>query len=180
MPQTFRNIVENNIKKIAFGGYLFIAFLCHPYLMEAGKAEPKKVVPKFKYEADHKAHAPVDCPPNEASSLKRTAFRYVNNPITTDNFKTYIQLGWNPKATDPAHKICKACGLSMYSTKDKAYKKYRGNPNKSNVKYTHIAEGVIESTDGIYAKPRSDGHFTLHEFEGVTLINKFKVVAELK
>jgi hypothetical protein len=109
--------------------------------------------PVFKYQKDMDVHASTDCPPPEAKSQKRKAFRFVKSPITNTDFVTYVGLGNKlSRQTDPIHKQkrCMACGLSMFKTLDNAITNYTNNPKRSTVTYTHIAEGELLPTDGVF------------------------------
>ncbi|MDQ5930643.1 MAG: hypothetical protein QG594_2431 [Bacteroidota bacterium] len=134
----------------------------------------------FKYQTDINDHAPVDCPPPNAKRISINAFRFVNNPITNDDFKTYIQLGKVPKGTNKTHLKCSCCGLSMFNSLEAAIKKYNSIPKKSNVSYSHIAEGKLTKEMGVCTPPLTNGHFDLFEFAETEIKNEFSIVAELR
>jgi hypothetical protein len=137
-------------------------------------------MPAFKYQNDINTHSSGQCPPVDGVEMKIEAFRYVNNPMTLNDFTTYIGLGKLPRQTDSSHIKCKHCGLSMFASIDSILKNYKNYPQKENLKYTHIASGIIEKKFGICTIPSNKGHFTLFEYEGIDLNTAFTITSELE
>ncbi|MBL0049017.1 MAG: hypothetical protein IPP32_13080 [Bacteroidetes bacterium] len=79
-----------------------------------------------------------------------------------------------------AHTLCDCCGISLFNSLDAALKKYNTLKPlyKAGLPYTHVAEGKVSKNDGRCTK-LNKGHYTLHEFEGASLTNKFSIVQEL-
>jgi len=90
----------------------------------------------------------------------------------------------NPKRNfpDPSGQ-CLGYALSLFDSLENAQNRYRdmvkGRPTLRKKLGSHIAEGVIEETDGIISEVNSAGHFSLHEFEGTNLQQKFEIVLEV-
>lgn len=136
---------------------------------------------RYKHQSDFDVHAPTECPPDDAKPIDTDdAFRFVRKPVTARDFHTHIQLKLLPKKTAPIHdkNRCSKCGLSMFTTLDAAIKKYKGLPKVGNFQYTHVAKGTLSSDDGVCTTP-INGHFTFHEYDGVDIVTRFKIVAEL-
>lgn len=135
----------------------------------------------FKHQLDITTHCPKDCPPVNAQQKDITAYRLVNDPITGEDFKTYVQLGKLPRATHEVHEKCMHCGLSLYASLSKAEKHVRKLPNKSKLECTHVAEGDILQTHGMCTKPKhKSSHFTIHEFTEVELLPVFTLLKSIE
>jgi hypothetical protein len=134
---------------------------------------------KYKYQKQINSYSLTDCPPKDSISAKGEAYRWVNDPITADDFKPHIVLGMLPRGTEPFHLTCMRCGLSMFTTLDSAKSKYKTLPKKSHFKYTHVAKGELLKEDGMSTKENKENHFTLHEFEGISLEEKFTIADKL-
>jgi hypothetical protein len=140
-------------------------------------------MPELKYKNEIINYAGKECPPKNCGDSTIKAYRYVKSPIAEKDFIPYIndKTKTLPRATEKNHlKFCQYCGLSMYSTLENARKKYIDIPKKSNITYTHIAEGELDKTIGVYHPNNPSGHFTFYEFENVNLLNRFTIIEELK
>ena len=137
--------------------------------------------PTLKHQADIAVHCPTDCPPVDAIPRDIKAFRLVHDPLVVDDFKSHIQLRRLPKATDEIHKKCAHCGLSLYASVYRAEKHLRGQPYRSRIKYTHIAEGQILKAHGLCTNQNdTTSHFTIHEYSNVNLPPLFTVVQSIE
>jgi hypothetical protein len=80
-------------------------------------------------------------------------------------------------------KKCDFLNLSMYSTIEGAREKYyqlaNSFPNFKKTAGTHIANGFLDSEDGLITEEGYLTHFELYEFENVELKNKFKIIEKL-
>ena len=165
---------------------MFCVLLPHTKNLSAQLMDQDQPQLQYKYQKDILDYAPIGCPPTDAIALDITAFRWVHNPMTDDDFKTHINLGKTPPRHKPeAHEeSCKRCGLSMYTSVDYAQKKYnaiKASPYvKKHLTYTHIAKGKITKKDGICTAPNKDGHFTLHEYQGANIAPAFSITSEIE
>lgn len=136
-------------------------------------------MPVFKHKNDINIHAQVNCPPIDAVEKEQDAYRFVNEPITNNDFLPHTQLGMAPRQTSPSHEKCSRCALSMFSSIESAQKTYDSIPKKSKFRYTHIAKGLIIKPDGILHPPVPNGHFDFFEYDGVDLTGKFSIIKPL-
>ncbi len=134
---------------------------------------------KLKYQAHIDQFKLSECPPQTAKGFDGIAFRWVQNPISSDDFISYAALGKIPRATEKSHYLCAWCGLSMFDTEEKARDKYYTLPTRRHLPYTHIASGKITTKDGLCTSPKGNGHFTLHEFVNVDLSTSFNIIAQI-
>jgi hypothetical protein len=125
-----------------------------------------------------------NCPPQECLCCDRAAFRFVQSDILNPN-------NFLPQAKKPARRkfetddvACSGYALSLFATREQAIAFYERL--KSRYKKgppigigTHLASGTISSTDGRATPVRDDGHFDLHEAEGLQLATRFKIVEQL-
>jgi hypothetical protein len=126
-----------------------------------------------------------ECPCSNCFPATGEAFRWVLNPIEHPwNFlpnKLYSEHQSRPiriNSEVDLHK-CSDCALSMFTSEDKARKKFQGipSPMRETLGYTHLAHGDIENA-GLRSKAKA-GHFNLFEYEGIELRSKFVIVDEL-
>jgi hypothetical protein len=140
---------------------------------------------KFKYQEDMdiiKNDHKCDCPNRELKAITPfESFRYVFEDI---NYKSNFlpQLKDDPARfidTD-GKKKCDYLNLSMYSkiegAKERYYQLANSFPNFKKTAGTHIANGILESVDGLITEEGYLTHFGLYEFENIELQNKFNVI----
>lgn len=106
------------------------------------------------------------------------AFRWTFNEI--DNPKNFIP----PAIRTGNEGVCGEWALSFNETKDQSKAAWQHlidrNPNLYKKLGTAIAEGIIETTDGICCEANSSGHFDCHEYVGTNFETKFAVVEILR
>lgn len=135
---------------------------------------------RLKYEArTSKLH---DCPPVGCSAQRANLFRFVREDIGhPKNFQP-------PAVQDPSRQFrgdaacCSGYALSFFETVDAARAKYEGikrrHPDIHELLGTHLAEVSILPEDGVLT-PAKSRHVDLHEYEGVDLVPRAKIVAQL-
>jgi hypothetical protein len=140
---------------------------------------------KFKYQEDMdniKNDHNCDCPNKDLKAITPfESFRYVFEDI---NYKSNFlpQLKDDPARFIDANgkKKCDYLNLSMYfkieGAKERYYQLANSFPNFKKTAGTHIANGVLESTDGLITEEGNLTHFGLYEFENIELQNKFNVI----
>ena len=76
---------------------------------------------------------------------------------------------------------CTRCGASYYTSLDNAKYKWDSLTEqvRENLGYTHIASGILDSSDGLVSAPNDDGHFNLYENDTANLVEKFEIVFAL-
>lgn len=123
-----------------------------------------------------------NCPPDDCFSAEIDAFRFVQGDIKDENNFLPGILSNPSRANDQSdHFVCSYSGLSFFSSIEQAkakYNKFRFNKRIAKALGSHIAQGKLSSEDGVITPPNRDGHFDLHEFEGIDLQNKFTIVCE--
>jgi hypothetical protein len=110
----------------------------------------------------------------------RTAFRWTFEDIEDDrNFKPRYLL-----RPDMQRDSCKGWALSFFESRDSCAKKIndmaKDKPNLYKKLGTHIANGQLNTEDGISDKSNNDGHFSHFEYENVILHQNFVIVESLK
>lgn len=140
---------------------------------------------EFKYHAE--IESIPDCPPADYKSQKLRAFRFVfGDSNHQNNFHPVLVI--KPKRKNNRRfrrnsAKCQGYGLSLFNSLENAQKKYLdlidSYPTIHQTIGTHIAEGVIEESDGVVSEVNRDGHLTLHESESADLTSKFALVMEV-
>jgi hypothetical protein len=137
----------------------------------------------FKYQND--IQDLPNCPPADYQQVHLQACRWVfeddNHP---NNFRPPLVI--HPQRRKGKHfrgndrLTCAGHALSFFSTLENARKRYLhlyyGRTGQDFVTSvgTHLAQGVIEESDGVASKIDSQGHFELHEFVETDLKPKFR------
>jgi hypothetical protein len=132
-------------------------------------------MPEYKY-ANH--HGEIEnCPPNNYKKTDRTGYRFVFSNAAEAN-RNFVPV----HITNPARAVscvsstgkCMGFGLSFYNTDVNAERKF--NLLRSHIRQIHksigdsLAAVMITKQDGVCSPVDStEGHFTLHEFEGAQL-----------
>lgn len=143
----------------------------------------------FKYEAYLKevreTHL-IPCPVEDAEALNIETFRWVNDPMTEDNFMPtrvlYKIKGIKIRKFPHGSKLnCIYNSLSLFATEYEAKERFTSMPlrMKKQLAYTHIAEAFIGTNDGESTPPDRKGHFSFFEYEEVNLLEKFKILSAL-
>lgn len=122
------------------------------------------------------------CPSNDCGPHQRAAFRWVYKSLKEDSFLPVSKL--QPRRRFKTSKACcSSYALSMFTTAELARKRYNqlvtDRPELKKVFGDHLAEGMLDLTDGLQSKPDRSGHFDLHEALGVVLFPKFILVGLL-
>lgn len=128
----------------------------------------------------------IECPVEDAESRNIEAFRWVNEPMTEENFfptRVLDELKEQDIRTFPDgdNLNCLYHALSLYITKKQAIKRFSSFSERMQKKlgYTHLASGVIEENYGECTNADKIGHFSFFEYDGIILENKFKIISEL-
>ncbi len=123
-----------------------------------------------------------NCPPKSYNSFAISLFRWIRASCLENSFIPLNLLKEPPaRLLDNTDKMCKGYGLSMFSSHELAYKKYKGLYKKKRgvshedyiaEKGDAIAELSISEHDGIYGDlNEKSGHCTFHEYENTVLAN---------
>lgn len=136
-------------------------------------------MPPFKYNA--RIAGIENCPPDDYAERQIRAFRVVRtDPPADDSFLPVSIQGPVRKLSEKP--LCSGFGLSLFtdvdSVKQKMARLKRSHPHIEEALGSKIAEGVVAPGDGVCSEPNTQGHFTLHEYEGCNLAAKFVVVAQ--
>jgi hypothetical protein len=128
---------------------------------------------KLKYLAEHQHCQP--CPPTGALETQhsQTAFRLVAaDPITDADFLPPAIL--SPHRTFSARQQkCSAYALSFFKTQKQARALYlKLSKQNKNFRWKYIAKTQIDPGDGLVTNANNNGHFDLHEAQGIQLHTK--------
>ena len=143
---------------------------------------------KFKYQEDMdiiKNEHNCDCPNKELKAINPfESYRYVFEDI--NHKRNFLpQLKDDPiRFTDAnGKKKCDYLNLSMYGkiegAKERYYQLLNTFQNFNKTAGTHIANGMLDSDDGLITEEGTLSHFELYEFETVELKGKFKILEKL-
>lgn len=101
-------------------------------------------------------------------------YRCVENPITENSFIP------NAVLLKPKHqKNCKAWGLSLFETYDKAKEILNNLSGKKQLNYTDVAVGILDDADGIKNKDsKNSKHYTFFPYESLSIVSKFAIIEE--
>jgi hypothetical protein len=127
----------------------------------------------------------TNCPPGDCKPADTVAYRFVFDDLNDRrNFApSFIIEPSRHRPSTPAKVCCSGYGLSLYDSlpnAEAAYRKFAANFLKFEERVgTNIAEGNISKTDGVVTPPNHEGHFDLHEYEGVQLRSKFRIVKKV-
>lgn len=129
----------------------------------------------------------ISCPTQTISPNDIEAFRFCFNPIEHDlNFLPNVVFDRRTskpfnfkKATEDVR--CSRCGASFYTTLKSAVNKWSALSDqiRENLAYTHIANGILNSTDGVMKQPDKTGHFGFYESDIANLPTKFRLITKL-
>ena len=128
----------------------------------------------------------IECPFEDAQNVSVKAFRWVEKPMTEENFipSPILQaLQGKRIRTFPKgdKKNCMDHGLSLFISQQKAKDRFDSlHPRvREQLAYTHIASSLIEEGDGVCTSADKNGHFTYFEYDGIVLIDKFEIISQL-
>jgi len=121
-----------------------------------------------------------NCPSPDCKSLTIEAFRFVFEDIHhRNNFLPALLINPKRQLTKDSDK-CSGYALSFFCSAETAKSQYlklkKRNKNIGKSIGTHIAQGVVNETDGLVSEINRNGHFDLHEFENTDLKNKFRII----
>jgi hypothetical protein len=137
-------------------------------------------VSRFKYAKE--TSQLEDCPPAGCAGKHANLFRFVRKNLQhPKNFQP-------PAIQDPARQFrgdaacCSGYALSFFETTDAARAKYasikRRHPDIHETLGTHLAEVTLHPEDGVMTLAKSH-HVDLHEYTGVELASRAKIVEQL-
>ncbi len=140
----------------------------------------------FKYQ-EYIDNLSIQCPPSDYVPKELQAFRFVFDASAQGSANNFIPvLIIKPSRhlyPDTPAARCQGYALSLFDTKENAEKRYsqliKKRPALRKSLGTHLAEGFIDSTDGVVSEVDDNGHFSLHEFVASDLTKKFNIVSDL-
>lgn len=141
---------------------------------------------------EHKYAKEIDnlkctCPPtDDFSPADMKAYRWVHSDFNnSNNFLPVLKI--NPNRLEECRDCKEKCmgyGISLYDDLSKAEKKLKKylkrKPKLVKIFGDSIAEGNVNTTDGLVNIPNSEGHFTLHEDKDCNLKAKFVTLKQIK
>ena len=124
------------------------------------------------------------CPPSNAVERKQESYRFSFDPLGEDSFIPQGVKDPSRVSRESEERIkCSLIGLSFYYSRDSAIENYQNIRVIKNIKKakigSHLAVGVLEEEDGLQTPISKSGHFDLHEYNGVVLHPKFKILSPL-
>ena len=126
----------------------------------------------------------VACPPADFAVRETVAFRWVFEPI--DDEQNFLpQYFKNPdRFNEKEDKVkCQALGLSLFNSAADAQRQFsvlqKYLKEDAMSLGTHLATGIIQRDFGFADLPNPKGHFTLHPFENVSLLEHFEIISTL-
>ena len=143
---------------------------------------------KFKYQVYLEKYA--NCPPTTYVRNNSNAFRWVHKDKIGESFIPLNLLKEPPpRMLDKNDSLCMGFGLSLFDSDLNGRKRYqkvflskRGLDRDSRIKEMgdSIAELNIKKSDGISGHQNFEtGHFTFHEFKGVSLPERIVRIVEI-
>jgi hypothetical protein len=140
---------------------------------------------EFKYKIQHSQLRCI-CPPIDLlKSINEKAFRFVHEDINHNNnfLPPLIIEPTRIEDFSDCEKQCEGYALSIFNDFNKAEKKLTRllshKPLLKDVLGNCIAEGIIEVNDGLVDNP-NHGHYNLHEYKGIDLALKFKIIKKIE
>lgn len=119
-----------------------------------------------------KEELPNSCPPKKAIEQEIEVYRVLSTDTPTeDDFKNYCKLYPN----NPRYReMCKAYSLSFYNSIENAMSALS---RSSNLKGTHIAKYLIDTTHGVCEFKSTSGHYSvwLYDSWGFKDFNPIKI-----
>jgi hypothetical protein len=145
--------------------------------------------PALKYQAlIDQQNLSIKCPDSSCAQVDMTVFRWVKADFSDGqsflpNLIYDFNRGKPPRKNADEDFKCGMCALSFFDTLESAGENVEaiGGPEKIKrlLGYTHVAQGKIESTDGLASSIDEHGHLLFFEFVGVVLEPKFTVLSAL-
>lgn len=141
-----------------------------------------------------------DCPPSVYQEREISpVYRWVWKEINHENNFIPPKLRFSPENIDKPIDFCKlTCqhfGLSFFTEKDEALKRFKETyerknnvvnnkriknaPGRTIIMETHLSEGKITRADGLVSDPEKNVHITLHKYKTNHLARNFKVIEPL-
>lgn len=137
----------------------------------------------------HKYHALIallsDCPPAACRAREVTAFRFVFDDLADQrNYEPPFVINPNRKNSAESDEIiCDGYGLSFFNSlpnSTKFYAQLRSSFKNIYLRIgTKVAQVNIVEPDGLCTQVENNGHFTLHEWEGVDFAGRFQIVQQV-
>ncbi|MDB9309075.1 hypothetical protein PN471_10570 [Aphanizomenon sp. CS-733/32] len=127
----------------------------------------------------------TDCPPTSCTNKNMTAFRFVFELNTENDWKNFLpSKKISPQRTLRNDKVkCSGYGLSFFDSENNAKMFYETmrerNDNIHKSIGTHLAKVSIDQNDGVVTEINNRGHFDLHEYENTNWSHKFEIIAVL-
>lgn len=123
---------------------------------------------KLKYQEDIEK---IDNCPSNNEEGEKLLFRCVESELTKDSFQPQAVL-LKPKYKD----MCKAWGLSVFSSFDSANQVLQNLSKNKRVGYSKIAKVTVSDDDGIKCGDTNKKHYTFFPYEKFNLIANFEIV----
>ena len=114
------------------------------------------------------APLPENCPPNTAHQAQKELrlFRILHSDVlNTDSFLTYQQLYPENKRY---RNLCVAFAVSMFTSVEYAVAAYRASVERNKVLGTHMAELILQPSDGVFEVNPNTGHCSFWFYESCT------------
>lgn len=127
----------------------------------------------------------ANCPPSNGIEEQQIAYRFVFDPIDE---KSFIPQGVkNPSRVDNTleKRKCSTLALSFFiseeSAKDKFYALSKNSKNLHKTLGSHIAKGVLNTTDGYRTKIcKKSGHFDFFEKKDANFLPNFEIIFDFR
>jgi hypothetical protein len=140
----------------------------------------------FKYQ-EYMENLAVQCPPLDYQPGEIQAYRFVfeaSNKRASNNFLPALIIKPERQLNPDTPAIrCQGYALSLFDTQENAIGRYQQLTQKRKalrkILGTHLARGLISTSDGVASQPDDSGHFSLHEYTDTHLAEKFKIVSSL-
>jgi hypothetical protein len=125
----------------------------------------------------------IECPPKNCRGINSTVFRWVFESLEEkDTFLPQILKPNIPrKHYKDEEQFCNDYALSLFKTFEDAIATFKSlnSTVREKIGYKNIAEGVVDVSDGVATSVEWNGHFNLHEYEGVDFTGRFTIIDKL-
>ncbi|MFT3843365.1 MAG: hypothetical protein QM723_40660 [Myxococcaceae bacterium] len=114
----------------------------------------------------------ASCPPANASSADRTAYRYVGSKVDATCFRPVAEENPARKFAGVAAQCC-GWGLSLWDSIEQARTRYKAlieGHQKLKEKWSNVARVEIKAGDGVHTPSDKHGHFTFFEYATTDLV----------
>lgn len=139
------------------------------------------LMPNFKYSINiNNLNLKTVCPPETYKGRDEIVFRFAYSDINhPDTFKPQFVKKMPRQLPSDESKTCDGYGLSLFISIESSiffFNEILNNRLRQLLGYTHISSGRITTNDGVTTLTDDNGHFNLHEYEGVDLLPNFLIV----